>query len=426
MSIIEGNMQRGGVKLGKRLYLHQLYEFSFILYLCFPAIKYAFNFFLAPFGLTYLTQMLALVLVYAPILLCAIKKGRLTGDFWLLMSAVLLFFLFTYLLHPEYKPWYTRDEYGVMDYVLSPENGLYIYLMIRCINNPNRILRCIKLGGWPMFLYYTRQVMKALARGYWIDTTNKGYEIHLSYNLSLGYSVLLFTLVFLYCALENKRLSDWVGAGYGLLLILAAGSRGPILDILIFFAIYILNKLGNSRRKVIAVCAVSAAAVVLYLLFPYLLMGISFILSKFGTSSRFISKLLNGTISDDAGRLVIWNAALDMIKEKPLGYGAMGSRHVMQQYVYVAHPHNFFLEVLIDFGVIFGSAIIIWLLYWAIKLLSIKNCDAWRGVFLVFFSRACQLLLSLTYWHSIGLWGALAVGVCMWQEYKKKRRIQNA
>lgn len=102
-----------------------------------------------------------------------------------------------------------------------------------------------------------------------------------------------------------------------------------------------------------------------------------------------------------------------MIKKNPLGYGAMGTRHVIYQYIYVAHPHQFFLEILVDFGVIFGSIIIIWLGYKSVKLFLMKGQDEWKAVFLIFFARACQLLVSLTFWHSIGLWGALAVGVCM-------------
>ena len=93
---------------------------------------------------------------------------------------------------------------------------------------------------------------------------------------------------------------------------------------------------------------------------------------------------------------------------------------MISRYIYVAHPHQFFLEVLVDFGVIFGSAIILWLVWKTVKLFTMKGQDEWKAVFLVFFARACQLLVSLTFWHSIGLWGALAVGVCMSKAKRKE------
>ena len=406
-----------------KITLNQMLDFSLIVFLCFPAFVFAINYFMRFVGLDGIGRTLSLMLVYVPLIFVAVRRKRVIYDFWVIWVAVVLFFLLTYIIHPEYEPWYTREEYGVLDYVLMPQNGLYIYLLLRHVNDPKRILRCVRLSSWPMYLYYALQIEKASERGYWIDYSNYGYEIHLSYNLSLGYSVLLFVLAFLYCALENKKVYDWIGAATGMALILLAGSRGPILDIIIFLILYFAVRLGKSRKKVFTMVGVAAVGVLFYFVYPYLLAGASIVLNRFNISSRFLEKLLNGTISDDAGRLIIWKAAVNMIKENPWGYGAMGSRHVISKYVYVGHPHNIFLELLIDFGVIFGTVIIIWLLYWAIKLLATKGNDEWKGVFLVFFSRACQLLLSLTFWHSIGLWGALAIGACMWRACKKRRYL---
>ena len=94
----------------------------------------------------------------------------------------------------------------------------------------------------------------------------------------------------------------------------------------------------------------------------------------------------------------------------------------MQEFIYVAHPHQVFLEMLIDFGVIIGSIIIVWLLVSSVRMFTMKGQDEWKAVFLVFFARACQLLVSVTFWHSIGLWGVLAVGVNMSRASKRGKR----
>ena len=408
----------------KRLNIGRLYDLSLVLFLCFPSVVYVLRFVLRPFGIESMASMFALLLVYLPVLLGLTKKKKIEIDFCIIWFVVVFFFLITLAVHPEYLPWYSRKEYGVLEYVLRPDNGLYIYLLIRLVNDPNRIIKCIRISSLPMYVYYVIQIRKALSVGYWIDTSNRGYEIHLSYNLSIGYNVLLFTLTFLFCAFKEKKMIDWIGAAAGVAIILVAGSRGPILDIIIFVVIYYIIKLKDRKKRMIKIAGISGVGLLLYYIYPYLLSACSWVLDRFNLSSRFIEKLVNGSIADDSGRLTIWKAAVEMINENPLGYGAMGSRHVLNKYIYVAHPHNFFLEVFIDFGVIIGAVIIVLLFYWTIKLFSVKDNDAWRGVFLIFFSRGCQLLVSLTFWHSISLWGCLAVGVCMWKDCKKRRTNQ--
>ena len=213
-------------------------DFLFFLYLCFPLLRLVFTWVLSPIGLEALARTIIIcVMVFLFLILCLKKRRLLVPDFWLMFFLIAIFFAFSYLAHPENAYWFEREDYGALNYVFRPDNGLFIYLFIRLINDPNRILKTVKLAGWPMYLYYGRQLMQAVARGYWIDTDNRGYEIHMSYNLSLGYNALIFVLVFLYCALEEKKPLDWIGAAVGLFIILAGGSRGPFLDIGIFFLI---------------------------------------------------------------------------------------------------------------------------------------------------------------------------------------------
>ena len=307
------------------------------------------------------------------------------------------------------------------NYVLRPDNGLFIYLFIRLVDNPRKIKDTIRYSGWVMYIYFGIRILGFLRRGYWIDISNTGFERHMSYNLSLGYDVLLFVLTFIYCALEDKKKSDLIGAFIGIAIILIGGSRGPFLDIAIFFIIYILIKIADNRNKVRYIFGTVVVFLCIWVLYPYIVTLLSSVLAGFNIKSRFLTAIINGNITDDNQRFPIWNAAIDMIKKNPFGYGAMGSRHVMSQYIYVAHPHQFFLEILIDFGVFAGALIIAFLIFYTIKIFLLKGVDEWKGVFLIFFARACQLLISLTFWHSIGMWGTIAVGVCILKARKKER-----
>ena len=394
----------------------KLEELSFVLYLCIPLLSAIVSTFYSTVAVA-----VAIIIAYFPLAIACAKK-RMVFDFWGLYIFLLLFLLLTYILNPGYEEWFARETYGVWDYVLRPDNGIYIYLFIRILNSPKRIIKCIREAGWIMLVYYGYRSINAVLRGYWIDTSNKGYEIRMSYNLGLGYHVLFLTLVFLFCALENKEMKSWFASFVGVAIIMVAGSRGPFLCILIFFALYFGVKLINSKKKVLYLVGFMSAALILWMALPYLLEFLIQLLDAFNLPSRLIKKLAEGSISDDSRRHLIWNATIQMIKNNPLGYGAMGSRHVLSRYVYAGYPHQIFLEILVDFGVVAGAIIIISMAVSSFRIFTMKRKEDWRGLFIVFFSNACQLLLSLTYWHTIGLWGVLAVGVCIYSSQRRSKR----
>lgn len=398
-------------------------NFILFVYLCIPFFNSAISRIIPINGIRGNAVYLSLIpILMLYILVCVSRKQLVVYEFWILYVAICAFFALTLLFHPEYEYWFMRTDYGVWNYVLRPDNGIFIYLFLRLVNDPKQILKVLRVSGWVIYLYYSISIISAMRRGYWIDLSNRGYEIHLSYNLTLGYNVLLYVLTFFYCAIVEKKKSDWISAFFGVGIILIGGSRGPFLDIAIFFAILAILRTTNKGDRVKIIVGIILLLVVAVVLFPYLILAANALLSRFNMKSRFITSILNGTIVDDNRRIMIWGAALDMIKKNPFGYGAMGSRHVIANYIYVAHPHQLFLEILIDFGVFAGAVLIVWMVFHSIRLFRYNGFDEWKGIFLIFFSRSCQLLVSLTFWHSIALWGVLAVGVCMNQAIKRGKK----
>ncbi|MBQ1372293.1 MAG: hypothetical protein IIY70_05120, partial [Oscillospiraceae bacterium] len=114
-----------------------LSELILFLYLTTAAFRIVFAKLLSPLGLDFDTKYICIGLTMALyFLLCTKERKLLVRDFWMLYFVVVLFFLATYLLHPEYKLWYERADYGVLNYVLRPDNGIFLYLFIRLVNDP--------------------------------------------------------------------------------------------------------------------------------------------------------------------------------------------------------------------------------------------------------------------------------------------------
>lgn len=370
-----------------------------------------------------MARMLCIFITYLPVVyaLLTSRKYKLL-DFIVILFFVVCSFCVSYLIHPEYDYVYSRELYGVLPYVLRPDNGLYAYLFIRLVDDPKRILKNLKLSSWLMYVYFGIRIARALKRGYWEQQGTDGSIVQMSYNLSLGYDILLYMFTFLYAGLKERNLINLAAAGVGAVMILVAGSRGPFLNMGIFALLYMMICFRKSSRKRVYIIAALVCIPLLLLTYSSILLWVSDVLDSLGISSRFVKMMVKGNVTSTNTREPIWAAAINMIRENPFGYGPMGTRHVIINLHNVGHPHQFFLEILVDWGVIAGSAFILYIAYHAFRIFMMDDMDDWRAVFLIFFCRACQLLISLTYWHISAFWACLAIGASVYQQRRKNRR----
>ncbi|MDO4306317.1 MAG: O-antigen ligase family protein [Eubacteriales bacterium] len=418
------------LKLKFRVTSETLKQLVFILYFCNPFIRLFFSALLSKFGMSEYAYLATIVLIYSLVLfLIVLDRRNFIKDFAVLFLFIIAFFAITLLIHPNYEYWYKRSTYGVWDYVLRPDNGLYAYFFIRLLNNPENIMKTLKKCAWIMYPYYMYLLLNASRVGYWIDHNSSGQLIHYKYSLTFGYDVLLYVLVFLYAAFEKKKVIDIILSIAGIFMILKGGSRGPLLCIAIFVIILIAKSFQESRssKKMGMLLATIGLAVILFVSYDKILSALINLLNQFNVSSRTLTMLLEGSIADNNGRYEIWNAAIEMIKKNPFGYGAMGTRHVIYYYHYVGHCHQIFLEMLVDYGVFLGTALIILMLAKAFQILFSKGTEKWFGVFMIFFCRSCHLLMSGTYWHLLSFWACIGIGVSIYYEKKtcKRRRKIN-
>ena len=388
----------------------------FVLYFTLPVWEWVFTKLLEPYGEESLAVPAALCLVYLPAAAVFFtNKKCLPADFFLLCLYLTVYFCVTFALHPDYAYYYAREEYGLVDYVLLPDNGLYAYFFIRLVNDPVRILRGLRVSGWIIYLYSALRLYVATSKGYWMEEGSYGQEYRSSYNMNFGYTLLLYVCFFLFSAFERGSLIDFLLAGGGCFMILCGGSRGPLLDIAVFLCFYFWLRFRRSRHKPALLSGgllLTGAAVALHKKAADLLLSL---LETYHLHSRTLKMILSGTVMENNGRDVFWTAALKMIRDNPLGYGAMGARHVLCGIHIVGHPHNVLIELVIEYGVVLGPLLILLMLIASLRILLRKRDNGWQGVFLLFFANACQLFTSYTYWHSPALWSALAAGVCYYR-----------
>lgn len=397
----------------------------FILYFSFCFWEWAVRKLLEPLEADFLAKPAALALICLPVfVLFLTARRKLPSDFFVLFLYLAVYVIATYCFHPEYAYYYVREEYGLLDYVLAPDNGLYAYFFIRLVKEPKRILRDLRFSGYIVYVYSALRLYVATVKGYWMEEGSLGQEYKSSYNMNFGYSLLLFVCCFLYCAFEQGSLRYLLLGGAGAFMILCGGSRGPLLDICVFLVLYAFVRFRRARHKMLIGSGALAFGAGAVFVWQRSILFLREKMEQWNLHSRTLDMMLAGTVAQNNGRDVFWAAAWKMIRDNPFGYGAMGARHVLCGIHIVGHPHNFFIELLIEYGVIAGPLLILLMLAASVRVFLCKTDNGGQGVFLIFFANACQLMTSYTYWHSPALWAALAAGVCFYQTEKRKRWLR--
>ena len=111
-----------------------VFMISFIMFFSLDLWVSVFRSVLRFVGLESYAFIFTIVVIYLPLLLVSLASNKIYAhEFFILLFILIFLFIITYLIHPDYEEWYTRDNYGVWDYVLRPDNGIYVFLFFMLI-----------------------------------------------------------------------------------------------------------------------------------------------------------------------------------------------------------------------------------------------------------------------------------------------------
>lgn len=233
--------------------------------------------------------------------------------------------------------------------------------------------------------------------------------------MSFAYMMLNPILICFICGTEGKHL-DMILSLLGSFIILIVGCRGAVITLAVFFALYVLGfyiprggkKYGFFKYLVIL------GIIAIMIFSEQILTFISYGLSRIGFTSRTVNKLIagGGAFIESEGRRSIWTQAINNIGF--LGKGLFGDRTViLDEYAHAAYAHNFVLEILVDFGWIFGLIIVAYLIALFIRAVRyafpsqspilIKLTFAMIGIIFAKHMISTSFLTSFDFWFYLGL-----------------------
>ena len=382
-----------------------------------------------------MTVYMVIYLMYVPLLLSFVlsykfeKPNHYLMRFLVCLGIVAAVYFVTYLLHPEYAYWFFESSYPIYDRIFRPNQFIYAFLFVSAADDPDDIIKHMKIVAYILLAYYSYRFLKARVLGYWITVTTSAGPVQSTYDLNYGYDHLVVFTTFICCALKEKKRSYLIFAGISFVEILFGGSRGPLIGITSLVLIVFL-KYKEQLTKSIRILIFSALVLSISLV---ILFGIQTISAAIGnifghtfgdTSSRTLQMLFSGQsgdLLDNSGRTRLYNIALDMIKNGFWGYGAYGDRYVIGQVYWVGYCHNLFFELLIDYGWVIGGILCILIVVNSFRMLICCKEEAWWICFVIFLIPCTKLLLSGSYWYLEAFWACLAI----FHMYMKHVRLEN-
>ncbi len=221
------------------------------------------------------------------------------------------------------------------------------------------------------------------------------------YSMSLSYYMLLPVIIFLDELFEKHSIRAVIMVIWSFFSMLALGSRGPILCIVVFLILksikYILHL---TYKKTFFLLITSGVTIYFFVNYHSVLGFINTFLFDLGIRSRSIDLFLTEELYF-SGRESLYPVVIEATNSAPLiGLGIGGDRQVLDG----AYAHNLFLELYANFGVVIGGVLSIALVLIVFKILFIKDFETYNMLIIWLSFGFVRLMVSGSYLTDIQFW----------------------
>ncbi len=188
-----------------------------------------------------------------------------------------------------------------------------------------------------------------------------------------GYLLLIAMAFIFVCIVQSHKVIDFVLAVVNLIAVLLTGARGPFVLCVILLLLAMILVVKNKKYLVLSIVATVAIAAVVVVNLEDILLYILNSLDD-SASTRTIEMLLGNNLFEDVARDKLFENAFAYIGEHVfLGCGVVNDRVILHDLmpslgeVIGCYPHNFFVEMMMQFGAFGGVLLSVAFLFFAGK-----------------------------------------------------------
>lgn len=226
------------------------------------------------------------------------------------------------------------------------------------------------------------------------------------YSMSFSYYMLLPSIIFIDEYIQKPNIKAFLYALIPFILILTFGARGPLIGIIVFILLRIIRPSYKLTYKSI-LFNVSSFVIMIFILFNLgsFFQNINNVFFKFGVESRNLSILSDNRILTLSNRDTLFeNVGNEIIKNPLMGIGLGGDRRIIDGYT-----HNFIIELLGNYGVVFGSILIMIFIIMITGALFTPDKEnynifiIWLSVGFVHLMVSSSYLIDFRFWLFLGI-----------------------
>lgn len=227
------------------------------------------------------------------------------------------------------------------------------------------------------------------------------------YSMSLSYYTLLPLIFFLNDLFNKFNIVKLFFVVVSTVVILALGSRGAILCVLIFIILKLLFQLKKLTYTKFFIYSVLAIIIIFSVFFidDILQLSYEFLSNNFGIKSRTLQLFQEESLHLSQRDVIYKNVLHEIAKHPIIGLGVAGDRN----YAGAVYVHNILLEIIAHFGVLIGCLLLFTLLFmiiFALKTQDLTRRDLiiiWLCLGLVPLFVSSSYLIELNFWVLLGL-----------------------
>lgn len=382
----------------KTKYVREIF-ISILLFL--PMLNSYFSQILKIFSLPTITPIIYIVMYSVSLvsyLISIIKKPVKT---LIAITLSLLFSFYSLIINPELFSFFFNRGLADSNFTIFLFLCLPFLLLFDKDTDINYLLKTLRVFSIITIILF---ILTILLEMYFVKSRLINY-------MTINYLALPSIFVLFHCAIREKNKLIISLVVFGMIFIVIGGTRGALLTLIMFLILYFFLLQGN----LIPVGKITFLFVFLTL-FIFFIVGfeqiislINTILLKLNFQSRIVRSLVTGEFLDSSGRNDLYSTLISNFNLQ--GCGLFGDWYLVGIY-----SHNWIVETIITFGVIFGS-IIIFLILTAV-IVKYYNTRKASNVTLMFFVvwlislLLSKFLLSTSYILSSEFWfllGTLSV-----------------
>lgn len=241
-----------------------------------------------------------------------------------------------------------------------------------------------------------------------------GTDVRYTSYMYFAYFTIPHVMVMLYDYKQRKKMLSLIAFLLGCLVVTTQGTRGAIVCVLVYVIAIIWQNIASAKpiSKLLILFLLTGLSGVL-LFTPVLELFARAMQKKIydlGLSTRVFDTFLQASYIGDSGRSELFSKSVQIIKEAPIfGYGLTGDIGLLGQY-----SHNLFLELLIEFGIFVGSALIVTICVVLIRAcIRVKKIDRALLSFLLIFISIGFVKLFMSGSYLTEEWFFFLMGLCV-------------